>query len=427
MGRTTFPLLLVSLVVPFVLPAAGQKFQPKTIQFKGDPEYSLEELMNAAGLKKGAVLTSAEMNDHSRLLMDSGVFDNLTYKFDGQDLVYSLRPSAQLYPVRLENLPIAPGPDLDAKLHSRLPLYHGKVPAEGTLLDAVRQELEGMLAAQGITTTVTAVPYSDRKTPKRAVTAISFSIAQPPVKVGPIHLDGVSPNLESRLEPILKEAREQTFDSSNSSTNLEDAFRWFYEDQGYAAVKVHAVRAGDPVVSATSIQVPFAITVEEGRQYKLGAIQVPPDAPVEKAEIDKILNIAGANQSRGVGLRSVWMLVAQRYRSKGYLDCVLTPHAQIDEAAGTVSYTLDVNAGPVYHLAFVKFDSVSDDLRVLLMKNWQLMPGEAFDPNYAASFILKAQTEDPVLRKSLAGVKGKFDVTADPATHEVNLVVQLEG
>jgi outer membrane protein assembly factor BamA len=238
-------------------------------------------------------------------------------------------------------------------------------------------------------------------------------------------VDGASANLAAKLEPIVKEVGEQAYDSANSTANVEDAFRSFYEDQGYAAVKVHAARAGDPVVSAEAIQVPFAVTVEEGRLYKLGAIQPPPDAPVDKAEIDKVLNNA-ANSSRGVGIRSVWSLVAQRYRSKGYLDCVLTPHAQIDEAAGTVNYTLAVNPGPVYHLAFVKFDNVSDELRALLMRNWQMMPGEPFDPSYAASFIIKAQNQDPVLRKTLAGVKSKFDVSADPQTHEVNLVMRLE-
>lgn len=425
MGRTTSP-LLVALLLPFALSAAGQRFQPKSIQFKGDPEYSAQELLNAAGLKQGAVLSSAEMNDHSKRLMDSGVFDNLTYKFDGQDLVYLLTPSTQLYPIRLENLPIEPGAELDAKLHSSLPLYHGKVPSEGTLLDDVRKELEGMLASEGITTTLTATPYSDRKTSKAGVTAISFSILQPPVKVGPVQLNGVSGDIAPKLAPIVKEATEQTFDSANSTANVEDAFRSFYEDQGYAAVKVHAQRSGGPVVSATSIQVPFAVTVEEGKQYKLSAIQIPPDAPVEQAEIDKILDTAAANPSRGAGVRSVWVLVAQRYRSKGYLDCALKPHAQIDDAAGTVSYSLDVTPGPVYHLAFVRFDNVSDDMRSLLMKNWQLMPGEPFDASYAANFLLKAQLQDPVLRKSLEGVKTKLDVTADPQTHEVNLVMRLE-
>ena len=224
----------------------------------------------------------------------------------------------------------------------------------------------------------------------------------------------------------MQEASEQSFDSANSTANVENAFRGFYEDLGYAAVKVHAARIGDPVVSATSIQVPFAVTVEEGRQYKLGAIHLPPDAPVQQADIDKDLSSAAPGQARGIGLRSAWGLVAQRYKSRGHLDCVLTPHAQIDEAAGIVNYTLDVNPGPVYHLALVKFENVSDDLRKLLMHNWQMMPGDPFDQTYVSTFLLKAQLEDPVLRKTLAGIKTKFDVTADQQTHEVNLVIRLE-
>jgi outer membrane protein assembly factor BamA len=427
MIRTNSSLLIAALLLLLALPATGQQFLPKSIQFKGDPEYSVEELLDAAGLKKGVVLSSAEMNDHSRRLMDTGVFDNLTYKFDGQDLVYLLRPSTQMYPIRLENLPLAPGPELDAKLHSRLPLYHGKVPAEGSLLDDVRTQLEEMLSAQAINTKLTAAPFSDRKAPgKGAVTAISFSIAAPTVQVGSIQLQGISPALETKLQPVLKETSEQSFDTANSAANLENAFRSFYEDQGYAAVKIHAARSGVAVISDGSIQIPFVVTVEEGRVYKMGTIQLPPDAPVEKAEIDKVLNRVGADQSRGIGLRSVWMLIAQRYKSKGHLDCALAPHAQIDEAGGIVNYTVDVNPGPVYHLAFVKFDNVSDDMRKLLMHNWQLMPGDPFDQDYVTHFFLKAQLEDPVLQRTLAGAKTKFDVMADPQTHDVNLVIRLE-
>src|ERR1039457_591415 len=98
--RTPILVILCSLaILGASQPASAQKFQPKTIQFKGDPEYSDQELLAAAGLKRGGVFTSAEMNDHSKLLMDSGVFDNLTYKFDGVDLIYTLIPSSTLYPI----------------------------------------------------------------------------------------------------------------------------------------------------------------------------------------------------------------------------------------------------------------------------------------------------------------------------------------
>jgi len=91
-----------------------------------------------------------------------------------------------------------------------------------------------------------------------------------------------------------------------------------------------------------------------------------------------------------------------------------------------VSYNMEIDPGPVYHLAFVKFDNVSDDLRKLLMRNWQMFPGDPFDQGYVANFVMMAQKADPVLMRSLAGVKATFDVQADPETHQVNCVIRFE-
>ena len=163
MKRTFFLLLTALVLFASTQPATAQKFQPKTIQFKGAPEYSDQELLAAAGLNMGTVLDFAEMKGHSQKLMDTGLFENVGFKFDGVDLVYTLVPTTNLYPVRLENLPLAPGKELDAALHQRFPLYHGKVPAEGGLTEQVRQALEDMLAAKGIKATVAAVPFTDQK------------------------------------------------------------------------------------------------------------------------------------------------------------------------------------------------------------------------------------------------------------------------
>jgi outer membrane protein insertion porin family len=125
-------------------------------------------------------------------------------------------------------------------------------------------------------------------------------------------------------------------------------------------------------------------------------------------------------------MRAVWGLIANRYKSKGYLDFSMTPHPQFDEAAGTVSYTVDLNPGAVYHLALLRFDNVSDDLRKLLMRNWQMFPGDPFDASYVSDFVIKAQTTDPVLQRTLAGVTVSYEVRADPVSHDVNLVIRLE-
>ena len=369
------------------------------------------------------MITSAEMNDHAKLLMDSGVFDNLTYKFDGVDLVFTMIPASLLYPVRLENLPLTPGPELDAKLHDRYPLYHGKVPAEGTLLEDVRGALQELLAAQGIKTSVTSLPFGTAGT--RNISAMNFSIASPTVRVGTLEVTGVSAAMAAKIKAVADHATGTPFDTGNSAANLEHAFESFYGEEGYAGVQVHAVRSGGPVVSATAVDIPFSIGVTEGRIYKLGAIHLPADSLVTPAELDK-LTTAQPGAAKGVTVRSIWGLIAQRYHAKGYMDFAMTPHADLDDTTGIVNYTVELSPGAVYHLALLKFDNVSEELRKLLMRNWQMFPGDPFDETYVSGFIAKAQSSDPVLMRTLAGVKVSYNAQADPATRDVNLLIRLE-
>jgi outer membrane protein insertion porin family len=423
MQRPIFLLLTLAALLSACPPGTAQKFQPKTIQFKGAPEYSDQELLAAADLKKNTVLNFAEMKGHSQKLMDTGVFETLSFKFDGVDLVYTLVPSTTLYPVHMENLPLTLGEELDAALHDRFPLYHGKVPGDSGLMEQVRRALEEMLAAHGIKATVTAAAFADPKVHK--VTAITYSIASPPVRVGKIHLDGVSSTLQAKVEDVADHQTGSSFDTENSERNLEHAFELFYGDEGYAGVKVHALRSGDPVATDTAIDIPFSVTVEEGRPYKLGAVHLPPNALVTQTEIDKIVGPAAHVPAKGQTLRTTWFLITSRYKAAGYLDCVVTPHPEFDETSSTVNYNVEVDPGPVYHLAFVKFENVSDELRSRLMRIWQMLPGDAFDESYVSNFIIRAQKDDPVLMRTLAGVKVTYDVLADQQTHEVNCVIHF--
>ncbi len=417
-------ILLLAAVTVFaaVRPAASQKFLPKSIKFQGDPEFTDDELLATAQLKKGAVLGYTDMQDYSKRLLATGAFATVAFKFDGQDLIFLLAPSTDLFPVQLENLPLNPGKDLDQKIHDQVPLYHGKVPAEGGLTDDIGAVLQKMLADKGLHATVIATAASDLSTHK--VIAVSYSITSQPVNIGIASVDGVSDAYQPKVQAVLAEAAKNPFSTMDTSANLEQAVEQFYTDQGYAAAKVQVMR-GVPAVASGAIVVPFAVHVEEGRSYKVTAIQLPPGAPITQAEIDKVLN-SSSPQPLGVKVRSVWMLLSSRYHNNGYLDCKVTPHPTLNDSDATVSYTVDVDPGSVYHLDFVKFDNVSDELRKLLIHNWEMMPGDVFDESYVANFIAKVQQQDPVLQRSLAGVKVKFDVTANPNTHEVNVVVRLE-
>lgn len=409
------------LLTALCLPAAAQKFQPKTIQFQGDPEYTDSELMAAVGLKNGAVLSQEQMQKISLELSKSGIFEQVIYKFDGVDLVFSLTQATALFPIRIDNLPLTAGAGLDAKLRAKFPLYHGKVPSEGTLLEGVRTTLEEMLAAEGLNATVAAVPYGKPGTSH--LTAMNFTIVSPPVQIGDLKLQGVSDAMATKVKELAAHQVATPYFTDSADRNLTHAFESLYTDEGYAAVHVQAAQSGPPIVTPNAIQIPYLIQVDEGKRYKLAGVHLPANSLVLQAEIDKSLSTVFGGTVQGTTLRSSWYLISTRYKSKGYLDCEITPHPVLDEAAGTVSYNVEINPGPVYHLAFVKFDNVSDELRSRLMRYWQMLPGDTFDDSYPFNFISAAANADPAIRQAVKEMKVSFKIMADPQTHDVNCVI----
>jgi outer membrane protein assembly factor BamA len=417
--------LILALILAFAAagPVAAQKYQPKAIQFKGAPDYADSELLAASGMAQGGAYTMQEIRDHAQKLMDTGMFDNIAFKANGPFLVFELTPTTVLYSVRLENLPLVAGPDLDSKLHDRVPMYHGKVPGEGGLLNDVTQALEAVLAAEGVTAALVTAPYASEIGQAKA-TAISFSIASPKVRVGAIQMQGASSDMQGQLKGVLTRASGKDFDTGNSAHALESAISDFYEDRGYAAAKVHVALSGNPEVGSDAILVPLLVSVEEGRTYKMVAIHLPPETPVSQSEMSQLRSSGGGEGSLRV--HSLLSLILRKCKSAGHMDCTVAAHPQLDETAGTVAYNVEMNPGPVYRMGFVKFDNVNDTLRGLLMKNWQLLPGQPFDESYVSAFLTKAGGSDPLLRQALGGAMANIEILPDPQTHDVNLVIHLE-
>jgi outer membrane protein assembly factor BamA len=423
MPRISRSLAVAALVLSGIVPLAahGQLLKPQTIKFVGTQEYTPDELLVATGVKRGQTYTADFFNESAQKLLAIGVFEKVSFKFDGVDLVYSVGDNPELYPVVIDNLPLDPATDPNAELRKRIPLYHGKVPAEGSMLDSVKQALEAMLAEQGIKTTVAAIPAG---VPKRKATSMKFHIDTPAVKIGDIHLTGVSDPLAGDMAKV---ANQLNFDySPRAADGIENAIAVAYRDRGYAAVKVHATRSGAPIAAADAIRVPFDVQVVEGRVYRLGTVQLGSTVPFALEDVTRTMPAREHITPENRYSAAVRGAVETRLKARGYLDCSVTMTPAIDEAAGTVNYTIDAEPGPVYHLGLLKFENVSDAMRALLMRSWQMMPGDPFNEGYLSNFIFLAQKNDPVLQRSLVGVKAVYNVHADPDTRDVNVIVRLE-
>ena len=406
-------LLLCSLTSP-----AQKKVPPKAIRFQGASKYTREELLAAAGLKPGTRLNSSDIRAHAKLLNDTGFFAVVKFSNDSKGLLFSLTTSSQLFPMHLDNLPLKPGKALDDELHARFPLYHGLLPASGSVVEGIGHMLEELLAAKGVKATVKGALTSDLG-PKK-ITAMNFSITSSPVRIGRIQVAGVSTAMQVKTNILVSGQTGNAFDTENTGIGLQHAFEDLYQDQGYAAVEVDVAQIDPPMVSDSGIEIPYSVTVKEGGIYKLGTINYPADAVAPRAEVEKILSKYPAGSGRPL---DVFLLaVRDAYQARGYLDCSVVPHASFNEATHIVNYTIEIDPGPVYRLGAVQFDGAPDAMAVKLKNAWKLAPGAAFDESYVSGFAARAQKQDRTLAKWMQTVVTTYDVKADPATHQVNCI-----
>lgn len=421
MIRKARPIAAVLLLCSLPL-LAQKKAPPRTIRFQGATQYSQDELLAAAGIKAGAHLTAADVKAHAKQLNDTGFFAVVKFGNDSKGLLFTLTPASQLFPMHLDNLPLKPGKDLDGRIHARFPLYHGLLPASGSTDEGICQMLEEMLADESLKAAVKASLTSGLG-PKK-ITAMNFTIASPPVRIGAIQLAGVSPAMQAKVNTLVDGQTGNEFDTENTAIGLQRAFEDLYQDQGYAAVEVNVNEIDPPVVSGqasdTAIEIPFSVSVTEGGVYKLGTINYPANALASRAEVQKFL--AKYQAGSGRPLDQFLLAVNDAYHARGYLDCSVVSHASFNEATHIVNYTIEIDPGQVYRMGTVQFDGAPDAMAVRLARVWKMAPGETFDESYVSGFAARAEKQDRTLSKWMQSVLVTYDVKADPDTHQVNVI-----
>ena len=409
----------IALLILFSIPLTAQKKAPPgTIRFQGAPQYSQQELLAAAGLKADTRVNPREVKARAKQLSNTGYFEEVKSGSDSKGLLFTLKPSSQLFPMHLENVPLTPGKELDAKLHERFALYRGTLPNGGSVVEGICRTLEEMLAAKNVKATIKATLTSDLGPQK--ITAMNFAVVSPAVHIGQIQLGGVSAAMQAKASLLVSGQTGHDFDTENTTAGLERAFKELYQDQGYAAVQVNVAQADALVVTDQSVDVPYTVTIKEGGIYKIGRIDLPAGGLVARADVDKIVSKYPAGSGRPFDL--FLLAVRDAYHAKGYLDCSVVSHPSFNEATHIVNYEIEIAPGAQYRMGTVKFDGAPEAMAAKLKQAWKMAPGDAFDESYVSNFAAMAQKKDKALTKWMQTVITSYDVKADPATHEVNCI-----
>jgi len=160
--------------------------------------------------------------------------------------------------------------------------------------------------------------------------------------------------------------------------------------------------------------------VVPGDVYRVGALTWS-GTPVYSAD-DFVKNeklhpgdLASAKQ-----LEASYRPLLDAYLHLGYVDAVIVPQAKADAGTHTVSYTLQVNPGEVYHVSSVSANGLDAKAQQDFTTYWRMKAGSVYDPVYAQRFI---EMNSSV--KSLQPYMAKFTTTSHPETHTSDVVMNF--
>ena len=413
--RLRIPLAVLAVGGALSVPLAAQQFLPKKIVFSGTT-LNQAALLSASGMKPGTTIGPPEIRAAAQKLIDTGLFSNVQFSFDGQTLLYKLTPVTGLEPAMYANFPWWDAASLTAAVAAKVPLFNGEIPPESGLQQQVADALTALLAEKGVQAQVTAVPAVDPKTGKTI--GVEFEIMSPPVQVGEVKISGADAVFAAPVAAIEQAAAGQDYDGATQAT-LGVALNAVYHRQGYLSESLSGFAHGEPQVAQGKVLVPITASVMAGPQYRVGTLTLAGGAVLSAADFAKLEQLHQGDIANEDLLRGTLARIAYAYKEHGYINAEVQAPTALDQATHTVNYAIAVDPGPLFHMGRLTLVGLSDRQRDDVMRVWPLHAGDAYNEIEVMSFLLRHKND----LHALDGWSGSYKQFAHLDTDIVDLTI----
>lgn len=418
----TSPLRLVSFVTflaSTLSTAALAQYSIQNIEIHGAAPYTEAEVLAVSGLQPGQRMSHDSLGNAAQHLLDTGVFGDASIELTGagmaRTVVISLKPlpPSSFVPATFANFVWWTPTELDAALRQRVPFYRGGVPPAGNLPDSINAVLTAMLAQKGVHGSVSnaSVPATNL----HPQLTWEFRLDDPAVRLVSLSLSGTP----AAFAPAIQRIAEHLSGSLLNDSDVADQILAPLHDAGYIDAQLTNISTAlEPAASGYAVH--YSATVVPGEIFHVNAIAWQPTSIYAQdafAHDAKLHSGAIASQN---SLLETEQAILNAYLHLGYLDAFVDAHPTKDFATRTISYSLQITPGEVYHVKSVTPLNLSATAQKDFDFGWLLKPGTAYDPLYTASFL----TQNTALR-NLAGYTASFQAAADSQTHLVDLTINF--
>ena len=366
--RCTLPLSALALALAISVHAA-EPFQASDIRIDGLKRVSSGSVFDALTIQPGDRVTDADISLATRALFETGFFDQVEVRADGDVLVIEVTERPAVSRIDIEGNQAIKTDDLLDSLR-RAGIVEGDVLKRATL-DQLEQAIQRQYTSRGRydATVSSEIIEQDRNRVGLKISIYEGSVAT----ISRIAIVGNEAFDDDTLLDEMSLTEPGVFTWFSGSDNYEteklsadvEAIRSYYLNRGYVNVEV-----SEPQVelSENLEDVFITITVNEGQEFRVGRVNVGGDQPIDlSAAVEEMTLQSGEIFSRRLVNEAV-NTMSKKLGDAGYARAQVRAVPEINDETQTVDVTLVVTPGPLVYVRRVEFRGNTDTSDVVLRR-----------------------------------------------------------
>ena len=366
--RCTLPLSALALAIAISVHAA-EPFQASDIRIDGLKRVSSGSVFDALTIQPGDRVTDADISMATRALFETGFFDQVEVRADGDVLVIEVTERPAVSRIDIEGNQAIKTDDLLDSLR-RAGIVEGDVLKRATL-DQLEQAIQRQYTSRGRydATVSSEIIEQDRNRVGLKISIYEGSVAT----ISRISIVGNEAFDDDTLLDEMSLTEPGVFTWFSGSDNYEteklsadvEAIRSYYLNRGYVNVEV-----SEPQVELSeNLEVVFiTITVNEGQEFRVGAVNVGGDQPIDlSAAVEEMTLQTDEIFSRRLVNEAV-NTMSKKLGDAGYARAQVRAVPEINDETQTVDVTLVVTPGPLVYVRRVEFRGNADTSDVVLRR-----------------------------------------------------------
>lgn len=374
-------LLLTSVVRPLSAQTADSVTASlREVRIEGQRHLSEARIVAITGLTVGSAIGRADLQAGADKLVQTGLFDKVSYKFEtrtGVVVTYHVEESPRV-PAYFDNIPWFADSELNDAIRKKLPYFDGTLPEGGGAVDQAADAVKELIASHGLQVTLQHEVLPD---PDGEGRIQMFKVEGPTLRIEKLEFSDAGLLASKAVQQHLEEIVGKPYSRMAIDLFLTEAIRPVYLAKGCLHPKLGPPEirlTGNPNLKLPE-QVPVFVPVDPGPVYHWKEVHWTGNATVSEFTLSSDIALKPGEVADGMKIEAGWDRVREEFAHHGYLDAKVDPVPAFDESAHTVSYSVAILEGKQYRFGKMVLTGLSPAAEKKLHAAWPIPPGEIFD------------------------------------------------